>query len=168
MYIIYLLLALLTGMTISIQGVINSTGASIIGLPAMLAFLSFVQAVPSLTYILIKKPAYGVAGSFIRGWKWFLMSGLFAAATVILMTLSITKIGTLTAFVLVILGQIISSAIADHFGLFGIERKPINKMKLISMMIIFAGVALLVMSDLGDNVAFIFNFEPGQIKSFKG
>lgn len=153
MYIIYLLLALLTGMIISIQGVINSTGASIIGLPAMLAFLSFVQAVPALIYILIKKPAHGVAGSFIRGWKWFLMSGLVAALTVILMTLSITKIGTLTAFVLVILGQIIASATADHFGLFGIERKPINKMKLISMMIIFVGVALLVMSDLGNNVA---------------
>ncbi|CAM4227272.1 DMT family transporter [Paenibacillus alkaliterrae] len=146
MYLVFLILSLLSGMTIGIQGVIVSVGANAIGLPAMLSFFSIVQAVPALIYIFIKKPSLGIVGSLVSGWKWFLVSGLFSATIVTIMTLSISKIGALTAFVLVVLGQIIASPIADHFGLLGIEVKPMNRAKFASIMVIIAGVTLLVMT----------------------
>lgn len=157
MYIFFLLLALFSGMIVSIQGIINSEGAKIIGLPTMLVFFSFVQLMPALFYILIKKPTLGVALSLKRGWKWYILSGLLGTTIAMVMALSISKIGALTVFVLVILGQIIASAIADQVGLFGIKKKKVNKMMLISMMFIIIGVTLLIVSDLRYNVAFILN-----------
>lgn len=159
MFIFYLVLALIGGLMIGIHGVVNSAGASAIGLPAMLAFFSIVQALPAIIFILIKKPSHGIVGSLMRGWKWFVVSGFMGATIVTVMTLSISKIGALTAFVIVVLGQIIASAIADHFGLFGIEAKPMNRMKLVSIIIIVAGVSLLVFSDSGNDQAASNNVE---------
>lgn len=162
MYIIFLIFALIGGVTVGILGVVNSAGSNVIGIPAMLAFFSIVQAIPAFIYILIKKPSLGVVGSLKRGWKWFLVSGLIGAFIVTILTLAISKIGALTAFVLVVLGQIIASAIADHFGFLGIEAKPISMMKIVSITIIIAGVVLLVLSDSANNV------EPPAIPNYLG
>ena len=144
MVIIFLFFALLAGLIMSIHGVINSAGAKVVGLPTMLAFFSVVQAMPALLFILISQPSLGIIGTFAEGWKWFLVAGFMGALIVTVMTLSIPKIGALTTFVLVVLGQIIASAITDHFGLFGLEVKSMNLMKMVSIFIIIAGVALLV------------------------
>ncbi|CAM4227310.1 DMT family transporter [Paenibacillus alkaliterrae] len=151
MFLIFLFFALAAGLMIGIHGVINSSGAKAVGLPTMLAFFSIVQAIPALIYIFIMKPSLGIVGSFSEGWKWFLVAGLMAAAIVTVMTLSISKIGALTAFALVILGQIIASAIADHFGLLGIEVKPMSMMKVASIFVIIGGVLLLVKSNSANN-----------------
>lgn len=144
MYTIFLLFALTAGLMMGVHGVINSSGSKAVGLPTMLAFFSLVQAIPAFIFILIKQPELGIAGSFVEGWEWFLISGLMGATAVTVITLSINKIGALTSFVLVVLGQIIASAIADHFGFLGIEVKPISLLKIVSILIIIAGVALLV------------------------
>lgn len=156
MNIIFLLFSLLGGVIASLQGVINSAGANEIGLPTMLAFFSIVQAIPAIIFILVKRPTFGLVGSLQKGWKWFLISGLFGATIVTVMTLSIAKIGALTAFVVVVLGQIIASAIADHFGFLGIEVKKLTPLKVVSILIIFAGVSLLVISDSMSDAAFSF------------
>lgn len=146
---------------ISIQGVINSSGSNVIGLPAMLAFFSIAQALPALIFILIKRPSLGIKGALNKGWKWIVVSGLVGTTIVTVMTLSISEIGALTAFVLVVLGQIIASAIADHFGFLGIEKQPLNATKVVSILIIFVGVALLVISDsIGDSASSVRVVQP--------
>lgn len=150
---IFLLFALLAGLMIGIHGVINSSGAKAVGLPTMIAFFSIVQAIPAIIFISINQPTLGIAGSLAAGWKWFVLSGLMAATIVTVITLSLSKVGALTAFVLVVLGQIIASAIADHFGLLGIEVKPMNMMKMASILIIIAGVSLLVKANSANSKA---------------
>lgn len=147
MFTIFLLFALLAGLMLGIQGVINNSGAKAVGLPTMLAFFPIVQGMPTLIYIFIKQPSLGISGSIAEGWEWFIVTGLMSIAIVIGITLPISKIGVLTAFVLVILGQIIASAIADNFGLLGIEVKSINITKVSGIFIIIAGVLLLIKSN---------------------
>ncbi|MGK3945706.1 DMT family transporter, partial [Streptomyces caeruleatus] len=65
-------------------------------------------------------------------------------------TVSISKIGALVTFVLVVLGQIITSAIIDHFGLLGMEINPINLLKITSILIILVGVFLLIKPNADD------------------
>ncbi|MFB9761436.1 hypothetical protein [Ectobacillus funiculus] len=50
MYIVFLIVALASGALIAIQGVSNSVGSKLIGAPAMIAWLSVVQAIPPLIY----------------------------------------------------------------------------------------------------------------------
>lgn len=150
MLILFLFFALLTGMMLGVQGVVNSTGEKVIGLPSMLAFLSFVQGIPPLIYILIHKPHLGLLDSIFKGWEWFVITGLMSALTVVGITVSISKIGALVTFVLVVLGQIITSAIIDHFGLLGMEINPINLLKITSILIILVGVFLLIKPNADD------------------
>ncbi|OIJ22079.1 hypothetical protein BKP45_05235 [Anaerobacillus alkalidiazotrophicus] len=147
MYIVYLTMALLGGLLISVHGIVNSVGAKVIGLPAVIVLYSVIQAIPALIYILIKQPSLGLTATLVQGFKWYLISGLIGVTIVSIVTLSISNIGALTAFVLVVLGQVIGAAIADHFGLFGTEVKPLNVMRLISIVVIVAGVGLLIKSE---------------------
>lgn len=137
----------MAGLLISVHGVINSAGAKVIGLPTMIAWFSIIQALPAIILILFKQPSIGIGGSLIQGFKWYLVSGILGVSIVTVMTLSISQIGALTAFVLVVLGQVIGAAIADHIGLFGIEIKPVNAMRIVSIVIILAGVGLLIKSE---------------------
>ncbi|GAA3325920.1 hypothetical protein GCM10020331_059740 [Ectobacillus funiculus] len=53
MYIVFfLIVALASGALIAIQGVSNSVGSKLIGAPAMIAWLSVVQAIPPHSYII--------------------------------------------------------------------------------------------------------------------
>ncbi|MFE8699981.1 DMT family transporter [Cytobacillus sp. FJAT-54145] len=163
MYTMFLLFALTAGLAIGIHGVINSSGAKAIGLPTMLAFFSIIQAIPAFIFLLIKQPSLGLVVAFTEGWGWFVASGLIGATIVTVVTLSISKIGALTSFVLVVLGQIIASAVADHFGFMGIEVKPMNLLKLLSIFIILGGVVLLLKGGSTNQKVKTPNVDPNQL-----
>jgi transporter family-2 protein len=147
MYMFSLLMALLSGLLISVHGIVNSMGSKTIGLPAMLAMYSIVQAIPPLLFILFRQQGNGIGQVIAHGLKWYLLSGIIGMIIVTALTFSITQIGSLTAFVIVVLGQVIGAAIADHFGLFGVPIKPVNTLRIVSILIIMIGVGLLIKSE---------------------
>jgi transporter family-2 protein len=147
LYWLSIILAFIVGYFISVQGVFNSIGSKLIGGPALVAWLSLVQLIPPLVYILIKSPAVGLTQSLSIGFKWYFVSGILGIIIVSSLSWSIGNVGALTVFVLVVLGQIIGSALADQFGMFGSPIKPLNTLRLVSIGIIVAGVLLLVRSE---------------------
>jgi len=146
MYIVSILFAFLSGLLISTQGLINSIGSKAIGTPAMIAWLSLVQAVPPLLLMLIRSQKVGWSASLTLGFKWYLFSGIIGIIILTILSFSISNIGSGSAFVIVVLGQIIGSAFADHFGLFGSPIRPVNPMRIVSIAVIIAGVFLLLKS----------------------
>ena len=52
------------------------------------------------------------------------------------------KLGLLTLSGLIIFGQILTSMIFDQFGLFGVEKTPINWQRFLGGVVIFIGVLL--------------------------
>jgi len=52
----------------------------------------------------------------------------------------------MTAFVLLIFGQIVASALIDHFGWFGVTRSPLTLQKIGSLLLILTGVYCLIKS----------------------
>jgi transporter family-2 protein len=139
--------ALISGYLLSIQGVSNALGSKLMGTPALVATMSLVQALPPLILVLMKSPAIGWGAALSHGWKWFVISGVIGIIVVSSLSFSITNLGALTVFVLVILGQIVGAAIADQIGLFGTPVKPMNTMKIISILVIALGVFLLIKSE---------------------
>lgn len=147
MYIISLLFALLSGLLISTQGVINSVGSKLIGTPSMIVWLSLVQAVPPLILLLFRQQQMGWGQALSHGFKWYIASGIIGIVILTVFSFSISTIGASSAFVIAVLGQIIGSAIADQFGLFGTPVRSINPLRIVSIAVIVVGVLLLLKSN---------------------
>jgi bacterial/archaeal transporter family-2 protein len=141
------LLAFFGGLMISLQGLLNSVGSKIIGIPALIAWMSIIQAIPPIIYILVRQPSNGIGQSLIQGFKWYAVSGVLGIILVASISFSISKAGALSIFVVLVLGQIIGSAFIDQIGLFGTPVKPLNIMRVLSILLILSGVWLLLKSD---------------------
>lgn len=146
MYIISLIAVLISGLLISIQGVSNSVGSKLIGMPAMIAWLSVIQLIPALILFFWYKPSIGIGASIVQGFKWYTISGLIGIIVIAALSFAIPNIGALTVFVILILGQIIGAAVIDQFGLFGSPVIPLSPIRIVSICIIAVGVALLLKS----------------------
>lgn len=72
-------------------------------------------------------------------WIWFggILGGLYILANV---TLS-GQIGTGMTVIVLLIGATAGGLLVDHFGLFGSDKKPINAMKILGVLIMIAGAA---------------------------
>ena len=75
---------------------------------------------------------------------WWAWTGGFGGALLLAATTSLTpRLGVGTTIALVIAGQVICSLIMDGFGLFGLERHPINLQRVLAAVLVLAGAALM-------------------------
>lgn len=152
MYIAALIAALFSGLVIAVQGVSNSIGSKLIGMPAMIVWLSIIQMIPPLILLFWQRPSMGIGASVVQGFKWYTISGVIGIVVITALSFAIPHIGTLSVFVIVVLGQIIGAAIIDQIGLFGSPVVPMNRLRIISICIIAIGVALLFKSGQENSV----------------
>lgn len=143
MNVFSILLAFLAGAFGSTQASINSAIGKSAGQFAMVAFVSLLQVAISLILMLVRSE-YKPMGA--ATWGWIGASALLGVIIMSSVSYSISSIGSLTVYVLLILGQVILSAVIDHFGWFGVPKSPITLQKAGSISIILIGVILLVRS----------------------
>ena len=75
---------------------------------------------------------------------WFYFGGIFVAIYILGMTWIAPKFGVGNAVALVLLGQLISMALIDHFGLFGAARFPVDWPRVGGLVLMSVGVFLSV------------------------
>jgi len=51
-------------------------------------------------------------------------------------------LGIALFFVCIVAGQLFGATLADHFGVFGMQVKPVNTMKVIGLALVLAGAGL--------------------------
>ena len=73
---------------------------------------------------------------------WLYLAGLAVVFYILSITMLGPKIGIGTAVLCVLLGQIISAALIDHFGWFGAPQSPITLKKLVGLLLMVAGIWL--------------------------
>lgn len=144
MIILSIMMAFAAGVLGSVQGAINSLIGRTTGQYMMIAAVSLLQ-------VLFSGIALAAQGGSVRSFTassilWIVASALLGVVIMFSVSSSIGTIGTLPVFVLLILGQIVISAVIDHFGLFGSPRIPVTPQKIGSVLVIAAGVAWLVKS----------------------
>lgn len=140
-YFISVLLAFSAGLLGALQGTINAQAGKVFGQFAMIIGVSLTQVFIA-SMILMREGWSAFAPVFS---PWMIVAGALGVIMMFSISSSISSIGTLPVFVLVILGQIIASALIDHFGLFGTTR-PLSLQKLGSIFVIMMGVFWLVKS----------------------
>ena len=73
-------------------------------------------------------------------WAWF--GGLIGASFVATIAYASRDLGMLLTFSLIIAGQVIGSALLDHFGVMGFTPRPFNLNKLLGTLLLIAGLML--------------------------
>ncbi|MFJ8237804.1 DMT family transporter [Ureibacillus sp. NPDC094379] len=134
------LLAVVAGMVMAIQGQVNGGLGKKVGVLEG-SFISFSIGTIALLLCLIFF-GNGNISAISSVPKWQLTGGLLGAFYVLVMVFVVPKIGVSAALMAVIAGQIILGAIIDHFGFFGGNRFPIDKQKVIAIVLLFAALYL--------------------------
>ncbi|WP_231505582.1 DMT family transporter [Bacillus sp. EB01] len=111
------LLAVLGGMAVSIQSAVNSRLGKTVG-TIEASFVSFVIGTIALAILM---PILGKGNVLLASGvpKWQLVGGLLGAFYVFILVFLVPQLGVTTTIVAVMAGQILISAIIDHFGWFG-------------------------------------------------
>jgi transporter family-2 protein len=142
--ILALLMALTSGVAMALQGTLNSALAKIIGL---LEATLIVHLTATLVILLL---LFGLGlgqGDWARLGEtpWFLfLGGLLGVAITYLVVASIPRVGVALATTAIIVGQVSAACIADHFGLFGLEKYPFTWYRLGGLVLLAAGARLML------------------------
>lgn len=140
----FIVLAILAGMAMPTQGVVNSKLAGYVDSPVSAAFISFaVGTVALFVYMLLTGvPLSSLASSKnapLIAW----IGGFLGAFFVSVMATVVPKIGVALAFSLAIGGQMLVTLLIDHFGWLGVPEKPINLWRVLGATLITVGVILI-------------------------
>jgi bacterial/archaeal transporter family-2 protein len=144
----WILLALLAGAVLPIQGAINGLLRSNIGAPFVVGTISFTVATLSMvvvllaTLVLSDAPKPQLAGLAKMPW-WGWLGALCGATYVTTVFTAIPVIGTAAAVGLTVAGQQIASLFVDRYGWFRLPRREISRLRFGGVTFLLVGVALI-------------------------
>jgi transporter family-2 protein len=144
----WILLALLAGAVLPIQGAINGLLRSDLGAPFVVGTISFAVATLSMIVVLLitrilpdaPKPQLGGLAK-MPWWGWL---GAFCGATYVTTVFTaIPVIGTAAAVGLTVAGQQIASLFVDRYGWFLLPKREISASRYAGVALLLIGVALI-------------------------
>ena len=148
MGLIFILLAVLAGAMLPIQGVVNGQLGRMIDNVILATLISFgVGTVTLFTVFLFR---YSGTGESLQGLKSvppvFFIGGALGAVYLTLVAFLVPKIGIANTTVAIILGQVALSLWLDHFGAFGIQIREISWSRMLGALMVLSGLVLVVKS----------------------
>ena len=141
-------LMLLAGIGIPLLAALNARLGANIGSPAAAALVLFAVAF-SATGLAVLATGTQAFAQMAAQPKHLFLAGLFVAFYVLSITYIAPSFGVGNAVFFVLLGQLISAAAIDHFGLFGAQVAPISPMRLAGILVMAAGVGLTQLAGRG-------------------
>ncbi|MGQ0286957.1 DMT family transporter [Pasteurellaceae bacterium 22721_9_1] len=144
MFLSFIIIALCAGAALAIQSAINSQLAGAMGgQPVVAAFISFFTGAVVLFSICLWKADLGIAWQHLPKQPWWRFIGGALGALVVYTTIFLApKIGITNMLFFIIVGQLITAAIIDHFGLLGMAERPTHIWQLIGFVIIACGLTI--------------------------
>jgi bacterial/archaeal transporter family-2 protein len=132
------------GCLVGMQAPINSRlGKSIGGVQA--ATFSFLVGTTALVLLsTLIRGGLGSLGHVGRAPWWALVGGLLGAVYVFVAIEAVRTLGASGLTAVVIAGQLVISVIIDRFGLLGIAKQHISAGRVVGLVLLVAGVALVV------------------------
>ncbi len=132
---------LTAGVGIPVLAALNARLGANIGAPATAAVVLFTVALMAATITMILTGAKGL-GALTEQPRHLFLAGLLVAFYVISITYVAPSFGVGNAVFFVLLGQLISAAAIDHFGLFGARPAPLEASRALGIGLMGLGVFL--------------------------
>lgn len=126
-----------------LQAGVNSQLARWVGHPVLAALVSFVVGTLALAaYCAAVRPQLPTLGSLSQTPWWVWVGGLFGAFFVAAAATFAPRLGAATFISITIAGQMLAAVLIDHYGLLGFQPRPVGLMRLLGVLLLVAGVAL--------------------------
>ena len=110
------------GVAAALQTSINAALGKRIGTIEAATFQTIVAVIIFLVLLLAARQSLGGIGDALREPAWLWLSGVMGVIIITSFTFAPNRIGVLAFAAILIAGQLITSAVIDHYGLFGLER----------------------------------------------
>jgi transporter family-2 protein len=138
------LLAIGAGASFVMQSAVNANLRATLGSPSWVAFVSYAGGTLTMLVVLLalreKWPtATSLQQSSFLSWT----GGIFGAVYVVILIVLLPRLGAATVIAALVAGQMLTSVIFDHFGLFGLPRHPADLSRGIGALLLIAGVGLM-------------------------
>ncbi len=140
--------SLLAGAGIPLIGVLNSGVARGVGNPfAATAIMFAIAAIVALAFTL---PIYGyptvaeLGSAPLVSYGAGLLIGFYGLSA----TIIIPRFGAASFIAFILIAQLLTAAVIDQFGLFGMGKRPIDITKAIGLVVIVAGIAIIEIGNL--------------------
>ncbi|ABR73449.1 EamA-like transporter family protein [Actinobacillus succinogenes] len=141
MYFPYFLLALVAGAALASQAAINSRLAqAVLGQPLISALVSFASGTVALLIFCFWKTDLSALRELTSVASWKLLGGVLGAGFVFTTIFLAPKLGITNMLFFVIIGQLCTAAVIDHFGLFGMAQRTFQFSQIIGLLIIVIGL----------------------------
>ena len=144
MIVVFILLAMVIGASVVVQASINGELRILVGDPYRTALIS--TTVSTLFLIVLSTIVVGRPlpdGAVFTGAPWWMwVGGVLGAIYVAAAAVLISKLGSAVMFTLIILGQLVTAVVMDHFGMIGLDKHPITVPRIIGISLVLIGVVL--------------------------
>lgn len=135
----YALIMLTAGIGIPVLAALNAALGTRLGSPVAAASILFVIALATTLLVLSLGQPRAILG-VVSAPKHLLFGGCLVAFYVLSITFVAPRFGVGNAVFFVLLGQLISAAAIDHFGLFGAQISPLSVTRTLGIALMAAGV----------------------------
>ena len=135
------LIALLSGALMSIQGVFNTQVTKQAGLwvsTGWVQITAFVVCVAA--WLFTGRPA--ISALFQTEPKYTLLGGVIGAFITVTVIQSMSALGPARSVMLIVIAQLIVAYLIELMGMFGVDKQPLEWRKVVGMVISIAGVVI--------------------------
>lgn len=134
-----IILALISGALMSIQGVFNTEVTKQTSLWVSSAFVQFTALLVCLGAWLITDRTNLMSLAQVEQ-KYMLLSGVLGAFITVTVVKAMDSLGPARAAMLIVVAQLMIAYVIELLGLFGVEKEPLAWRKVIGMLISIAGI----------------------------
>ena len=135
----YAAIMLVSGIGIPVLAALNARLGQVLGAPAAAALVLFAVAMLSCAVVALTT-GVGALSKLPQAPRHLLLAGVLIAFYVLSITYIAPHFGVGNAVFFVLLGQLISAAAIDHFGLFGAQISPISLTRALGIGVMALGV----------------------------
>lgn len=136
-----ILIALLSGALMSVQGVFNTEVTKQTSLWVSSAFVQFTALLVCLGAWLITDRTNMMTLAQVEH-KYMLLSGVIGAFITVTVVKAMGSLGPARAAMLIVVAQLIVAYVIELLGLFGVDKEPLEWRKVIGMLISIVGIVI--------------------------
>jgi transporter family-2 protein len=137
-------MSITAGFAGSIQAAVLGRLGDRVGTIEAVGFSTLVAGTTGIVVLLVARRSLHGIGSSAHQPIWMWLGGILSAFIVLSITFAAPKIGVAAAIGLVITGNLVVAAAIDRFGWFGVDRIALDWTRVVGILLLAAGAALLL------------------------
>ena len=135
-------LAFAAGLGGAVQIAVQGRLGDRVGSLEALTTAAVVGGIIALSALLIARRSLAGVGEAVGGPKWQLLGGVMGVFIVFAITVAGPRIGVVATTAFLIAAQFALASVIDRYGLFGVERIPLNGPRVLGIVLLVVGAAL--------------------------